>query len=134
MTCRVEFRVDLHIHTCLSPCADLMMTPCRIVGKAASLGINIIAICDHNSIENVEVTKGLAEEKGINVISGIEVTSSEEVHIIGLFRDMKDAIKIQDIVYENLQPGENDEKTLHDFVCSHRNSELSQKRKSMRTV
>jgi PHP family Zn ribbon phosphoesterase len=112
MTCRVEFRVDLHIHTCLSPCADLMMTPCRIVGKAASLGINIIAICDHNSIENVEVTKGLAEEKGINVISGIEVTSSEEVHIIGLFRDMKDAIKIQDIVYENLQPGENDEKAF----------------------
>ncbi len=110
MTRRVEFRADLHIHTCLSPCADLRMTPCRIVEKAASLGIDIIAICDHNSIENVKVTKGLAEEKRINVISGIEVTSSEEVHIIGLFRDIRDSIKIQDIVYENLQPGENDEK------------------------
>src|SRR3990167_5526713 len=110
MTRRVEFRADLHIHTCLSPCADIMMTPCRIVEKAASLGIDIIAICDHNSIENVKVTKGLAEEKRINVISGFEVTSSEEVHIIGLFRDIRDAIKIQDIVYENIQPGENDEK------------------------
>lgn len=105
----VEFRADLHIHTCLSPCADLFMTPYRIVAKAASLGLNIIAICDHNSVENVEVTKRLAKEKGINAIPGIEVTSSEEVHILGLFNDIKDALKMQDIVYENLQPGENDE-------------------------
>jgi PHP family Zn ribbon phosphoesterase len=85
------------------------MTPYRIVEKAASLGLNIIAICDHNSVENAEVTKRLAKEKGINAIPGIEVTSSEEVHIIGLFNDIKDALKMQDIVYENLQPGENDE-------------------------
>ncbi|MDH5768309.1 MAG: PHP domain-containing protein, partial [Nitrospirota bacterium] len=76
----VEFRADLHIHTCLSPCAELDMTPYRIVEKAASLGLNIIAICDHNSVENAEVTTRLAKEKGINAIPGIEVTSFEEVH------------------------------------------------------
>lgn len=108
----VEFRADLHIHTCLSPCADLFMTPYRIVEKAASLGLNIIAICDHNSVENAEVTKRLAKSKGINAIPGIEVTSSEEVHIIGLFNDIKDSLKMQDIVYENLQPGENDEEAF----------------------
>ncbi len=108
----VEFRADLHIHTCLSPCADLLMTPYRMVERAASLGLNIIAICDHNSIENVEVAKKLAKDKGINVIPGIEITSSEEVHILGLFGDIKDALKIQDIVYENLQPGENNEKVF----------------------
>ena len=104
----VEFRADLHIHTCLSPCAELDMTPYRIVDKAASLGLNIIAICDHNSVENVEVTKRLAKAKGINAIPGIEVTSLEEVHVIGLFRDINSALRIQDIVYENLQTGEND--------------------------
>jgi len=55
----VEFRADLHIHTCLSPCADLFMTPRNIIEKAASLGINIIAICDHNSAENIAVTHDL---------------------------------------------------------------------------
>jgi PHP family Zn ribbon phosphoesterase len=105
----VEFRGDLHIHTCLSPCADLSMTPRAIVEKAASLGINIIAVCDHNSAENVGVTMNLAKGKGISVIPGMEICSSEEVHILGLFRDLQDALKMQQLVYENLQPGENDE-------------------------
>jgi PHP family Zn ribbon phosphoesterase len=105
----VEFRGDLHIHTCLSPCADLSMTPRAIVGKAASLGINIIAVCDHNSAENVGVTRDLAREKGINVIPGIEICSSEEVHVLGLFGDLEGVMKMQDVVYDNLQPGENDE-------------------------
>lgn len=108
----VEFVADLHIHTCLSPCAELSMTPRDIVERAASLGINIIAVCDHNSVENVEVTKNLAKKKGINVIAGIEVNSSEEVHILGLFGDMENALKMQAVVYENLQPGENDEEAF----------------------
>lgn len=105
----VEFRADLHIHTCLSPCADIGMTPLRIIEKAASLGLNIIAISDHNSVENAEVARRLGMKKGINAIPGMEITSSEEVHVLGLFRYIEDAWKMQNIVYENLQPGENDE-------------------------
>ncbi len=105
----VEFIADLHIHTCLSPCAELSMTPRDIVEKAASMGINIIAVCDHNSAENVEVTRHLAKKKGINVLSGMEINSSEEVHILGLFGDIDNVLKMQEVVYENLQPGENDE-------------------------
>lgn len=120
----VEFRADLHIHTCLSPCADLLMSPLRIVEKAASLGLNIIAVCDHNSIENAEVTKRLAKEKGINAISGIEITSSEEVHILGLFGDISDALKIQDIVYKNLQIGENDEDAFGMQVIANEHDEV----------
>mgnify|MGYP001615262694 FL=1 len=108
----VEFRADLHIHTCLSPCADIGMTPLRIIEKAASLGLNIIAISDHNSAENAEVARRLGMEKGINAIPGMEITSSEEVHVLGLFRHIEDALKMQNIVYENLQPGENDEKVF----------------------
>ncbi len=103
----VEFRADLHIHTCLSPCAELSMTPRRIVEKAASLGINVIAVCDHNSAENVEVTQDIAKKRGIRVIAGIEINSSEEVHILGLFGNIADALNMQEIIYGNLDSGEN---------------------------
>jgi len=105
----VEFVADLHIHTCLSPCAELSMTPRDIVEKAASLGINIIAVCDHNSAENVSVTRDLGRERGIYVIAGMEINSSEEVHVLGLFGDLKNVFQMQEVIYENLQPGENDE-------------------------
>ncbi len=105
----VEFIADLHIHTCLSPCAELSMTPRGIVEKAASLGINIIAICDHNSAENVAVTRDIARGKGIHVVAGMEINSSEEVHVLGLFSNLEDSSKIQEVIYDNLQPGENDE-------------------------
>jgi PHP family Zn ribbon phosphoesterase len=108
----VEFIADLHIHTCLSPCAELSMTPKGIVEKAASLGINIMAVCDHNSAENIEVTKNLAKKKGVHVIAGMEICSSEEVHLLGLFRDTESSLRMQEIVYANLQPGENDEEAI----------------------
>ena len=105
----VEFRADLHIHSCLSPCADLFMTPRNIIEKAASLGINIVAVCDHNSAENIAVTQEIGKKRGITVIPGMEVTSSEEVHLLGLFGSLDDAYAMQTTVYKHLQPGENDE-------------------------
>jgi predicted metal-dependent phosphoesterase TrpH len=105
----VEFIADLHLHSCLSPCAELSVTPRGIVEKSASLGINIIAVCDHNSAENIEVTENLARKKGITVIAGIEISSVEEVHILGLFGDIDSVHKMQSVVYDHLQPGENDE-------------------------
>ncbi len=120
----VEFRADLHIHTCLSPCAGLEMTPFRIVEKAASLGLNIIAVCDHNSMENAEITKKLAKEKGISAVPGIEITSSEEVHTLGLFRSIHDAFKMQELIYANLQEGENDEDAFGMQVVVNENDEV----------
>jgi PHP family Zn ribbon phosphoesterase len=108
----VEFIADLHIHTCLSPCAELSMTPRDIVERAASLGINIIAVCDHNSAENVAVTRALAGAKGITVIPAMEICSSEEVHVLGFFGLLEDALRMQETVYDHLQPGENDEETF----------------------
>lgn len=105
----VEFFADLHIHSCLSPCAELSMTPRGIVDKAASLGINILAICDHNTAENVAVTVDLAKRRGISVIAAMEITSSEEVHVLGFFRDVDTVLRMQEVVHEHLQPGENDE-------------------------
>ena len=100
---------DLHIHTCLSPCATLDMTPKKIVSQARKRGLDMIAVTDHNSAENTGSVIEAARQTDLCVISGIEVTTSEEAHIIGLFEDPKDAVSMQDLIYEYLQQGENDE-------------------------
>ena len=105
-----RFRADLHIHTCLSPCAELEMNPREIVEAARGKGIDIIAITDHNSAENVEAVRGAALGKGVTVLGGMEVTSSEEVHLLALFAEREQLLRMQDIVYENLPSGENDER------------------------
>jgi predicted metal-dependent phosphoesterase TrpH len=100
---------DLHIHTCLSPCATLDMTPLKIVKEAQKKKLDLIAVTDHNSSENIGAVMAAARHTGLTVIPGIEVTTSEEVHIIGLFGDIADALAMQSLVYDRLQSGENDD-------------------------
>jgi len=100
---------DLHIHTCLSPCATLDMTPCKIVKAALKKRLDIIGITDHNSAENIAAVMAAARDTGLSVIPGMEITTSEEVHIIGLFEDVDGALAMQTLVYDRLQQGENDE-------------------------
>jgi PHP family Zn ribbon phosphoesterase len=78
----VKIKADLHIHTVLSPCGDLAMSPAAIVEKALQQELNVIGITDHNSILNVEVTSKIAEKEGIFVLKGAEVTTKEEVHCL----------------------------------------------------
>jgi len=106
VTLRV-FKADLHIHTCLSPCADLSMGPRAIVNKAAQQGLDVIGICDHNSSENVPAVVKAARGTNLKVVPGMEVTSKEEVHILALFDSLEKALRLQDIVYEHLH-GENE--------------------------
>lgn len=114
-----NFLADLHIHTCLSPCADIDMSPRRIIDKAVETGHDIIAVTDHNSCENIEVTARLAEASGITLLSGLEITSYEEVHILALFGDTGSALQMQDIVYRSLPEGENDERLYgHQLVVN----------------
>jgi PHP family Zn ribbon phosphoesterase len=102
------YRADLHIHTVLSPCTDMAeMTPRGIVERALSIGLDMIAICDHNSCENTWAVQKAARGLPIKVLAGIEVTSSEEVHTLGLFNTSEESIKLQEVVYSHL-PGEND--------------------------
>lgn len=103
-----EFKGDLHVHTCLSPCGDFSMLPALIIMKAKERDLDIIGICDHNSTENVMAVKKVGTMERVTVIGGIEITSQEEVHILALFDDDADLQRIQNIVYEHL-PGVNDE-------------------------
>jgi len=102
------FKADLHVHTCLSPCTELDMSPKGILATAKKKEIDIIGICDHNSSENSLAVMNAARKMNINVFPGMEVTSQEEVHILALFDEIENALKLQEHVYENL-PGENDE-------------------------
>jgi len=103
-----KVRADLHLHTCLSPCADAQMRATAIVRRAKKVGLDVIAICDHNSAENVAAAVKAGERENLPVIPGIEITSAEEVHILGLFRTERDLMDVQIEIYENL-PGENSE-------------------------
>ena len=104
-----DYRMDLHVHTCLSPCAESEMAPMAIIAGASELGLDAIAICDHNSAENVAAVRKAGQKQGICVIGGMEVSSVEEVHILTLFDEDEALFEMQKIVYDHLF-GVNDEK------------------------
>lgn len=102
-----EFKADLHLHTCLSPCGELEMVPPAIADRAHEVGLDLIAICDHNATENVQAVRAASSLKGVNVIGGMEVTSIEEVHLVVLMED-ESLSEMQSYVYAHLT-GENDQ-------------------------
>jgi len=81
------FRTDLHIHTVLSPCGDLEMSPGHIVSQAIRHGLDIIGITDHNSTRQCQMVWKLGRKAGLTVIPGCETTTQEEVHCLTLFPD-----------------------------------------------
>jgi 3',5'-nucleoside bisphosphate phosphatase len=105
------FKVDTHIHTCLSPCAELDMHPAALVHAAVQAGLDSIAVCDHNSAENAAAVQRAGRSAGLSVIPGMEITSAEEVHILGLLPNLEAAMALQSKVYRSL-PGHNDEKVF----------------------
>ncbi|MEJ2183730.1 MAG: PHP domain-containing protein [Nitrospirota bacterium] len=99
------YAADLHIHTCLSPCAELDMTPRRIVEEAARKGLDIIAVTDHNSAENAGAAVRAGERAGLAVLPAMEITSGEEAHVLGFFPSVQAALRVQEAVYASLPRG-----------------------------
>ena len=87
-----KYYYDLHIHSCLSPCADDDNTPNNIAGMATLCGLNIVALTDHNTCKNCPAFFTAAKKYGIIPIAGMEVTTSEDVHIICLFPSLESAM------------------------------------------
>ncbi|MCF8019585.1 MAG: PHP domain-containing protein [Vallitaleaceae bacterium] len=98
----MEISYDLHIHTALSPCGHEDMTPNNIVNMSKLSNLDVIAITDHNSCENVEAVMRVASKSDLIVIPGIEIESREEVHLVCLFPTLDQVQKVQDIVYSHL--------------------------------
>lgn len=103
-----KFRAELHVHTVLSPCAELEMLPPFIVQEALDLGIQIIAITDHNASANVAAVQQAAEGTGLIVLPGMEVQTREEVHSLCLFDHLEQVYRWQRIVDASLPNLEND--------------------------
>lgn len=83
----ITLPVDLHIHSCLSPCADGDMTPCNIAGMAHLKGLAAIAVCDHNSASNAVACAKACEKFGVLAVPGVEATTAEELHALCYFPD-----------------------------------------------
>ena len=94
--------VDLHMHSCLSPCADDDMTPANICGMAHIKGLQAIAVTDHNTARNLPYVKEAADYYGLILLPGMEITTREEVHLLGYFRDVDTAVKVGEIFTEHL--------------------------------
>lgn len=84
----MRYFYDFHIHSCLSPCGSPDMTPSNIARMAALAGCRIIAVSDHNSTGNCRPVAKAAEEAGIVAIPAMELTTSEEVHVLCLLPDL----------------------------------------------
>jgi 3',5'-nucleoside bisphosphate phosphatase len=98
-----RYRADLHVHTCLSPCADLDMSPRCVVEKCVENRVDVVAVCDHNSAENAGATIRAGARRGLCVLPGMEICSREEVHILGIFDREEQALAMQDTVFRHLR-------------------------------
>ncbi|MBN2538379.1 PHP domain-containing protein [candidate division WOR-3 bacterium] len=116
--------MDLHVHTCLSPCGDLAMLPGQIAARARRRGLDAIGIADHNSAENVAAVRNAAGREGVAVVGAMEVTSEEEVHVLALFDDDASLSGFQRVVYDNL-PGVNDERAFGEQVLVDERDEVT---------
>lgn len=102
-----RYYYDLHIHSCLSPCAEDDMTPANIAGMGALCGLNIMALTDHNTTGNLEAFFAACKKHGIVPVGGMELTTAEEIHIICLFETLENALAFGDEVKKHLIPIKN---------------------------
>lgn len=114
---------DFHIHTCLSPCGDLEMSPISIVLTALNKGIQIIGISDHNSAANIDAVMKAGKKRGLFVVPAMEISSLEEAHILCLFPNLEAALKMQEDVYLNISKSP-DESYIQDQVIASEDDEV----------
>lgn len=96
------YRADFHIHSCLSPCATLEMSPSAIVQRAMEVGLSAIALSDHNCAFNLPAFATVCADRSMDCLFGVEVTSIEEAHILCLFDQLDAAMQLGARVYESL--------------------------------
>ena len=107
-------KFDLHIHSCLSPCANLELSPAAIVERALAAGMDGIALTDHQSSRNAPAIEQCAERSGLKCLFGLEVQTSEEVHTLAIFDTIERAQAMTDWAYEALPKRVNDPATFGD--------------------
>lgn len=99
-----KYYYDLHVHSCLSPCADDDMTPNNIAGMAALGGLNIVALTDHNSAKNCPAFFEACKRQGIIAIAGVELSTAEDIHLVCLFPELEAAMDFDKELEKHLTP------------------------------
>jgi hypothetical protein len=95
-------KADFHIHTVLSPCGDIEMTPAHIIERAVEAGLSVIGITDHNTTLQAGIIKELGKERGIFVLTGAEVTTKEEIHMLVFADGDENLAKLEDFLRTNI--------------------------------
>ncbi len=121
---RGVYAADLHIHSVLSPCGDLEMSPGRILERAAAVGLDLIAITDHNMAENGRALRTLAAGSPVAVLYGMELETAEEAHLVCLFDSLEVAASWQEFVYSRLPDLANDALRFGDQVVVNEKDEI----------
>lgn len=98
----MDLFADLHIHSCLSPCGDDDMTPGNILGMAVVKGLDMVAISDHNAAGNLPAAQKIADAYGVLLIPAMEITTQEEVHMLGYFPSVEAAVSFGAMLKEHL--------------------------------
>ena len=106
----MKLACDLHIHSCLSPCGDALMTPNNIVGMAFIKQLDVIAVCDHNCARNLPAIKEVADMMNVLLLPGMELTTREEAHMLCYFRTVEQCVAFGEMIYAHLPPIPNNEK------------------------
>lgn len=119
-----QYKADLHIHSVLSPCGSLEMSPKMIVDKALECGLNIIGITDHNSTLQCKEVARVGKEKGISVICGAEVTTKEEIHCLTFFENFEKLEAFQSYLDQYLPDVPNDPERFGHQVWVNANEEI----------
>ena len=121
-----KIKADLHIHSCLSPCSDWDMSPKKIVRKSLEQQLDLIAICDHNTAENVAATMREGDRQGLAVLPGMEICSKEEVHLVTLYKSIEDALKMQAFIYQHLRGNNQPEVFGHQVIADEHDQVLGE--------
>lgn len=112
----MQYRADLHIHSLLSPCGSLEMSPMNIVKAALDAHLNIIGITDHNSTKQAPLIKKIGEKMGLFVLCGAEINSSEEVHCLTLFENNELLNEFQNYIDQHIIPFPNNTSLFGDQI------------------
>ena len=98
---------DLHMHSCLSPCGGEDNTPANLAGMCALAGLDVAALTDHNTAGNCAAFCRAAQRYGLLALPGMELTTSEEAHVVCLFPDLAAAEEFGALVRTRLPPVKN---------------------------
>ena len=117
-------KADFHIHSCLSPCGSLEMSPKVIVQKAIKSNLNLIAITDHNTGKNCPALSKICLMEDIKCFFGIEVSTIEEVHSLCLFDQLDAVMELDRYIYQYLPDIKNLPEKFGDQVVVNENDEI----------